>query len=113
MRSGREALEESLESVEEAGAGDASSRTKLVLNDNLERVGQGKLGVEKSLAPMPSYPSLLRIFDYARDVRRALLASLDAAVILVEDEARRIKAHMRVGLVGKQVKCLIGSLHGI
>jgi hypothetical protein len=44
------------------------------------------------LAPMPSYPSLLRIFDYARDVRRALLASLDAAVILVEDEARQIKA---------------------
>lgn len=90
MKSGRDALEESLESVEEAGAGDASSRTKAVLNDALERVGQGKLGVEKSCAPMPSYPGLFRIFDYARDVRRSLLASLDAAVMLAEDEARLI-----------------------
>ena len=90
MKSGRDALEESLESVEEAGAGEASSRTKAVLNDALERVGQGKLGVEKSSASMPSYPGLLRIFDYAKDVRRTLLASLDAAVILAEDEARLI-----------------------
>lgn len=90
MKSGRDALEESLESVEEAGAGDASSRTKTVLNDALERVGQGKLGVEKSVVPMPSYPGLFRIFDYARDVRRALLASLDAAVVLAEDEARLV-----------------------
>ena len=90
MKSGRDTLEESLESVEEAGAGNASSRTKAVLNDALERVGQGKLGVEKSSVPMPSYPGLLRIFDYARDVRRALLASLDAAVALAEDEARLV-----------------------
>ena len=90
MKSGRDVLEESLESVEEAGAGEASSRTKAVLNDALERVGQGKLGVEKSSTPMPSYPGLLRIFDYARDVRRALLASLDAAVMLAEDEARLV-----------------------
>ena len=90
MKSGRDVLEESLESVEEAGAGESSSRTKAVLNDALERVGQGKLGVEKSFAPMPSYPGLLRIFDYAREVRKALLTSLDAAVMLAEDEARLV-----------------------
>lgn len=90
MKSGRDVLEESLESVEEAGACEASSCTKAVLNNALERVGQGKLGVEKSITPMPSYPGLLRIFDYARDVRRALLASLDAAVMLAEDEARLV-----------------------
>jgi mitofusin len=90
MKSGRDVLEEALESVEEAGAGEACSRTKALLNDALERVGQGKLAVEKSSMSMPSYPGLLRIFDYARDVRRALLASLDAAVILAEDEARLI-----------------------
>jgi mitofusin 2 len=28
------------------------------------------------------------IFDYAREVRKALLASLDAAVMLAEDEAQ-------------------------
>jgi mitofusin 2 len=90
MKSGRDVLEEALESVEETGAGEASSRTKAILNDALERVGQGKLGVEKSLMPMPSYPGLLRIFDYARDVRKTLLASLDASVMLAEDEARLI-----------------------
>jgi mitofusin len=90
MKSGRDVLEESLESVEESGAGEASSRTKAVLNVALERVGQGKLGVEKSFAPMPSYPGLFRIFDYAREVRRSLLASLDAAVMLAEDEARLV-----------------------
>jgi mitofusin len=53
MKSGRDVLEEALESVEEAG--EASSRTKAVLNDALERVGQGQLGIEKSFTPMPSY----------------------------------------------------------
>ena len=92
MKNGRDVLEEALESVEEAGAGEASSRTKTVLSDALEWVGQGKLGVEKPFMPMPSYPGLLRIFDYARDVRKALLASLDAAVMLAEDEARLVAA---------------------
>jgi len=90
MKSGRDVLEDALESIEEAGAGEASSRTKVVLNHALERVGQGQLGVEKLLTPMPSYPGLLHIFDYARDVRKALLASLDAAIMLAEDEARLI-----------------------
>ncbi|OBZ71525.1 Transmembrane GTPase fzo1 [Grifola frondosa] len=88
MTNGRETLEESLESVEELGASRTSMRTKELLADALERVGLGKLGVDKSSVSMPSYPGLLGIWDYARDVRRALLASLDAAVKLAEDEAR-------------------------
>jgi mitofusin len=90
MKSGRDVLEEGLEFVQEAGAGEASSRTKAILNNALERVGRGQLGVEKSFTSMPSYPGLLHIFNYARDVRKALLASLDAAVMLAEDEARLI-----------------------
>jgi mitofusin len=39
---------------------------------------------------MPSYPGLLNLWDYARDVRNALLTSLDAAVKQAEDEARVI-----------------------
>ncbi|KAH9480260.1 Transmembrane GTPase fzo1 [Psilocybe cubensis] len=88
MKKGRDVLEEALESVEESGAGEASSRTKKLLTDALEKVGQGLLAVDKPLVPMPSYPGFLGIWDYARDVRRALLASLDAAVILSENEAR-------------------------
>lgn len=37
---------------------------------------------------MPTYPGLLNVWEYASDVRRALLASLDAAVKAAEDDAR-------------------------
>ncbi|KAF9533172.1 transmembrane GTPase fzo1 [Crepidotus variabilis] len=93
MKSGRDVLEQDLESIEESGAGEASKRTKRTLNYALERVGQGLLGVEKALVPMPSYPGLLGIWDYAKEVRRALLASLDAAVSVAEDEARSITSN--------------------
>lgn len=90
MKSGREVLEEGLETLEEEGATSASSQSRVTLAQALERVGQGKLGVDKSIVSMPSYPGILSVWDYARDVRKALLASLDAAVMLAEDEARVI-----------------------
>ncbi|KAA1476883.1 hypothetical protein DENSPDRAFT_785737 [Dentipellis sp. KUC8613] len=88
MKSSRDVLEDSLEAVEEEGANKTSSRTKQVLTEALDKVGQGLLGVDKPLVSMPSYPGLLGIWDYARDVRKALLASLDVAVKVAEDEAR-------------------------
>ncbi|EDR13642.1 uncharacterized protein LACBIDRAFT_245630, partial [Laccaria bicolor S238N-H82] len=93
MKEGHDNLEEALEAVEETGAGKAISQTRTVLNKALERVGQGNLGVDKPLIPMPSYPGLLGIWGYVRDVRRALLASLDAAVRLAEDEARQLTSN--------------------
>jgi mitofusin 2 len=87
MKHGREHLEESLESVEENGAAKASSRTKSVLISALERVGNGEPGVDKGIT-MPTYPGLLGIWGYTRDVRRTLLASIDMAVRLAQDEAR-------------------------
>ena len=90
MKNSREALEESLEAVEEQGARSASSKTQRTLTDALDRVGQGLPGVGPSLVQMPSYPGLLYLWDYARDVRKALLSSLDMAVKLAEDEARVI-----------------------
>ncbi|CDO72164.1 hypothetical protein BN946_scf184970.g16 [Trametes cinnabarina] len=88
MKSGRELLEETLESVEDLGASRTRMRTKEILTDALERVGQGKLGVDLSSISLPSYPGLFGIWDYVREVRRTLLVSLDAAVKLAEDEAR-------------------------
>ncbi|KAK0464709.1 transmembrane GTPase fzo1 [Desarmillaria tabescens] len=90
MQSSRDALEESLEAVEEQGATQSSNKTKSVLGDALERVGQGRLGVENGSVSMPSYPGLLGIWSYAREVKSALLASIDAAVRLAEDEVRVI-----------------------
>ncbi|TFK20408.1 transmembrane GTPase fzo1 [Coprinopsis marcescibilis] len=90
MKKSRDLLENSLESVEEEGASKTSSNTKSVLNAAIERVGNGKLAVDSSAIPLPSYPGLLGLWDYARDVRRALLSSIDAAVKQVENDARMI-----------------------
>ncbi|KAF8269393.1 transmembrane GTPase fzo1 [Lactarius quietus] len=88
MKNSREALEEALEAVEEQGASSANSKTQRMLTDALDRVGQGLPGVV--LVQMPSYPGLLNLWDYARDVRKTLITSLDMAVKLAEDEARVI-----------------------
>ncbi|KIO02785.1 hypothetical protein M404DRAFT_147339 [Pisolithus tinctorius Marx 270] len=87
MKNSRDALEDALERVEETGASRTHERTKAVLSTALDRVGQGRPGVDHCVS-LPAYRGLLRIWDYARDVRRALLVSLDAAVKLAEEEAR-------------------------
>ncbi|EPQ54806.1 hypothetical protein GLOTRDRAFT_77565 [Gloeophyllum trabeum ATCC 11539] len=90
MKNSREVLEDTLEHVEEEGASKANTTTRQMLSTALDRVGEGLPGVERPMVEMPSYPGLLGIWDYAKDVRRALLASLDLAVKLAEDEARVI-----------------------
>ncbi|TRM56926.1 hypothetical protein BD626DRAFT_465621 [Schizophyllum amplum] len=90
MKGGRDALEEGLESVEEDGVTKATTRTRSRLTNALDLVGQGKVAVEEGLLQLPSWPGLLGVWDYTREVRRVLLASLDAAVKLAEDEARLI-----------------------
>ncbi|KAL0960906.1 hypothetical protein HGRIS_005915 [Hohenbuehelia grisea] len=88
MKNGRDDLEDGLEVVEEQNAQKASTTTTSLLTEALDRVGQGKLGVDNAVIQLPTYPGLLGVWDYARDVRKAMLASLDAAVKLAEDEAR-------------------------
>jgi len=90
MKSSSEVLEDALEAVEEEGTREASSRTLSVLAEALDRIGQGLPGSELSSVRMPSYPGLLNLWDYVRDVRKALLTSLDLAVKQAEDEARII-----------------------
>ncbi|KAI5989117.1 hypothetical protein EDD15DRAFT_2286715 [Pisolithus albus] len=87
MKNSRDALEDTLEGVEETGASKSHERTKAILSTALDRVGQGQPGVDHCFS-LPAYCGLLRIWDYARDVRKVLLASLDAAVKLAEEEAR-------------------------
>ena len=86
MKNGREALEESLESVEDNGASRTRMRTKELLSQALDRVALGKAGIDG--VSLPSFPGLMGIWDYARDVRRVLIASLDASAKLAEEEAR-------------------------
>ncbi|KAI0345634.1 hypothetical protein BDW22DRAFT_1405551 [Trametopsis cervina] len=90
MKQGRESLDESLGNIEERGASRTISRTKEILLAGLDRVGQGKLAVdEKKVAlRMPTYPGLLYLWDFVKDVKRTMLASVDLSVKLAEDEAR-------------------------
>lgn len=104
MKNGRDALDDGLLSVEDEGAMQSTSRTRSIISNALERVGQGKLGVDNTLVPMPTYPGILGIWNYARDVRRVLLFSLDAAVKLAEDEARVITSSGvdRIKMLGEE-----------
>jgi len=88
MKRSHEVLEDALETVEEQGVRLASSNTQRVITDALDRISQGLPGVELGSVQMPSYPGLLNIWDYARDVRKALLTSLDEAVKCAEGEVR-------------------------
>ncbi|OCH90441.1 hypothetical protein OBBRIDRAFT_887710 [Obba rivulosa] len=90
MQDSSDALTNGLENIEEGATTRSQKRTTELLTEALECVGQGKLGVDSSVVPMPSFPGFLGIWNYARDVRRALLASLDLAVKVAEDEARVI-----------------------
>lgn len=90
MKAGRDDLMDNILSTEEDAVAISSAKSKSVLNAAIDLVGEGKLGVSKPTIQLPSYPGILGVFDYARDVKRALLASLDAATRLSEDEARVI-----------------------
>jgi mitofusin len=90
LRASRETLDESLEAAEEDNISLAVNKTKSILINALDRVGQGSLAVPNSPIQLPSYPGFFGIWEYARDIRKALLVSIDAAVKLAEDEARII-----------------------
>ena len=103
MKNEREGLEDALEIVEESGVSATANRTKAILSGALERVGRGQPGVDSAIS-LPHFPGFLAIWDYAHDVRKALLASLDAAVKLAEDEARltTTASVKKIGLLGDQ-----------
>lgn len=90
MKNGFNAMEESLEALEDDGASNSAKKAEDILNNALDRIGQGKLGVDRPSVSMPPYPGLWDIWSYVRDVKKAFLASLDDAVKLAEDEARII-----------------------
>ncbi|KAF8589076.1 hypothetical protein K439DRAFT_462900 [Ramaria rubella] len=87
MKQGREIFEDNLEAVEEGGATEAGRRTREVLDAALENVGHGEPGVDNAIT-MPTYPGLFGFWEYTRDVRKALLTSLDMAVSLAQNDAR-------------------------
>jgi mitofusin len=98
MKKGRQGLEDGLENEEEGTSAVTADKARVRLEKALENVGKGEIAVvssdlavsskPRSIPSLPPYPGILGIWDYAHDVRQALLASLDLAVKLAEDDAR-------------------------
>ena len=82
---GMAAANETLETIEEGATRTAIANTKAKLSQALENVARGTPSVQ-----LPTYPGLLRILEWAGEVRRVMLSSLDLAVKLTEDDARAI-----------------------
>lgn len=85
MKRGKDTFEDGLVGEEEVVTSKAIVASQSSLRHALDSVGRGELA--KGL-DMPVYPGLLGAWDYAGEVRRALLASLDIAVRQCEDDAR-------------------------
>ena len=96
---GREATDEALETIEERGTRTAISKAKAKLTEALEDVARGTPSVK-----LPTYPGVLGIWEWAGEVRRAMLSSLDLAVKFAEDDARVITTSgvHRIGQLGEE-----------
>jgi len=96
---GREVAEDVLEVIEEKGTRTSIANAKAKLTEALENVACGTPAVK-----LPTYPGLLGIWEWAGEVRRAMLSSLDLAVKLAEDDARVITSDgvHRIGKIGEE-----------
>lgn len=92
LQKGREGLEDTLLAEEERVTGKSSSRSKAALSTALERVGRGELAAPAPGVAMPSYPGIIGCWDYAKELRKAFLSSLDFAVTLAENDTRQVTA---------------------
>lgn len=98
MKKGKDGLERSLETIEDGSTEDAGKSARARLQTALEVVATGTVAPGSTEASLPVYPGLLDLWDYAQEVKVALLASLDASVALAEDDARQL-AHKGVDRV--------------
>ncbi|KZO96843.1 hypothetical protein CALVIDRAFT_549502 [Calocera viscosa TUFC12733] len=101
MLAGREELDEALAAVEDGMSGEAGEKTKQRLEKALEMVGTGKSAMPEIIS-MPSFPGMLQLWQYTRDVKKALLLSIDEAVKAAENDARglAVEGVAKVGTLG-------------
>lgn len=90
LKKGKDGLDEALLVEEEKATEQALSRSKTAMERSLERVGRGEQAAPAPGMAMPTFPGVMGAWDYAGDVRKALLASIDFAVSLAEDDARSL-----------------------
>lgn len=83
LAKGRDGLESGLDAEEDR----LSAQVLAVAKQQLDAAVAGLIMGPKRLPP---YPGLLGVWDYARDVRKALIRSLDHAVASLEDDTKRL-----------------------
>ncbi|EJU03019.1 hypothetical protein DACRYDRAFT_21374 [Dacryopinax primogenitus] len=101
MLAGREDLDEALAGVEDSMSGEAGDKAKDRLEKALELVGKGQSAMPE-IVSMPRFPGMLQLWQYTREVKKALLQSIDEAVKAAESDARLIAVQgvTKVGTLG-------------
>ena len=92
MLKGSVGLEEALGEEEEAVGGSVASVVRDKLTEAMAAVGSGQTAVGTHVS-LPPYPGFLGVWDYAIEVRKALLRSIEATVVQLEDETRKITSN--------------------
>ncbi|GHJ84956.1 hypothetical protein NliqN6_1358 [Naganishia liquefaciens] len=92
MKRGQDGLEERLDEEEEQVGDEVRLAVHQGIDTALARIAQGRLASPTARLTMPSYPGLLGVWDYAQEVRRVMLKSLEHAVYTLEEETKRITA---------------------
>lgn len=104
MTRDRQVLDDGLGTEEDETTQEVYDQALRILDQALERVGNGEVAVDTDMLQhsrskesvaiprLPAYPGLLSVWDYAAEVRKALLVSLELAVSLAEDRARSTTA---------------------
>ncbi|CAE6525542.1 unnamed protein product [Rhizoctonia solani] len=102
LKAQRNAMEAELEALEENTVRTVESDVKKALGDALAQVANGKLDEGYEL---PTWRGVLNAWDYAQEVRSALLQSIDRSVERVESQARitTAEAVQQVTQVGERV----------
>ncbi|ORX39012.1 hypothetical protein BD324DRAFT_618210 [Kockovaella imperatae] len=90
LNKSKDGLEENLVNEEERVTGEAASRSKQAIQRGLERISRGEMAAPAPHLELPPYPGLLGVWDYATEVKRVMLASLDFVVSLAESDARKL-----------------------
>ncbi len=85
MRRGKDGLEEELDRSEEKIGTVAGEEARRNLQKALATVGRGQLASSSSRLSMPRYPGLLGAWDYASEVRKVLLRSIELAIYEAEE----------------------------
>ena len=88
MKKNKEGLQNQLEKIENESIESLRKYTKLNIDRALHDIGNGKSASRK--VTLPTYEGILSLYPYSRDVKKALLSSLDYNIKDIENYVREV-----------------------